>query len=233
MSEEAQGLGGELNTPAPSVGTPGVIEVPGVGQVSLDEVVKGYMRQQDYTQKTQSLSQEREKYGVAADLLDALENDPTESIKALMEAYEVNLGTTTTPSVNTESSITTAVDDELPAYVKQELEENRKFRETIQQKQLREEIEREISDCKTKYGDFDEAAVVQFAVTRGIPDIEVAYLAWDNAQAFEKGKEAGVRDANARVEATVEGASTGRGSAKPVDSYEEAIQAALDSMPSS
>lgn len=235
MPEAGQALVGAepSNTPEqPSQPTPGVAtyDVPNVGPVAVDELVKGYMRQNDYTQKTQSLSQEREQVQLMQDLANALEANPQETLASLAEAYEVQLGATSTPAVDAENLPISSGQEQLPPEVANSLNRMNQFMEEQEKRELRQEIEREISECKSKYGDFDEASVIHFAYTRGIPDIEVAYLAWDRQQAFEKGMNEGLTNAEARVQATVEGGTSvpvGSPEISEKDPYGDAVRFAL------
>lgn len=64
----------------------GFVEVPGVGQVSIQDLVKGYMKDEDYTQKTQTLADDRRENADAVKLWDALKEDPYNTIRQLAAA---------------------------------------------------------------------------------------------------------------------------------------------------
>lgn len=53
-----------------------LIELPGIGKLSKEEVAKGYLRQQDYTQKTQTLAESREEYNRLLEEAKALRQAP-------------------------------------------------------------------------------------------------------------------------------------------------------------
>ena len=82
LEEDQFDFGDEVDTPEPKETV--LYEVPNVGEVSADELVNGYMRHADYTQKTQELAAERKRLqeeGVvtdkgAANLWQALQEDP-------------------------------------------------------------------------------------------------------------------------------------------------------------
>lgn len=59
---------------------PEVVDVPKHGQVPLQELVDGYLRNADYTQKTQELAEQRRAAEQAVQLWDMLEQDPTGTI---------------------------------------------------------------------------------------------------------------------------------------------------------
>lgn len=61
-------------------------------EVSLDELRNGYLRQSDYTRKTQGVAAERQRLAAMAQLADALEADPAGTITALQKAFADQLG---------------------------------------------------------------------------------------------------------------------------------------------
>ncbi len=61
--------------------------------VPLSEAVQGYQRQADYTRKTQEVAQQRQELQVVAAIKQALESDPTGTIQALSEHYNVATNT--------------------------------------------------------------------------------------------------------------------------------------------
>lgn len=70
----------------PSDDGSGQVDVPGVGQVSIDELVAGYMKNTDYTQKTQQLAADRQKSEKAEKLIQLLEDDPLNTIRQLAQS---------------------------------------------------------------------------------------------------------------------------------------------------
>jgi hypothetical protein len=60
-------------------------------QVDVNELRSGYMRQRDYTQKTQLLAQQRQEYEAATRLAEALRADPQGTLLQLAEATGVDL----------------------------------------------------------------------------------------------------------------------------------------------
>lgn len=61
-------------------------------EVTLDELRNGYLRQSDYTRKTQGVAAERQRLAAMAQLADALEADPAGTITALQKAFADQLG---------------------------------------------------------------------------------------------------------------------------------------------
>lgn len=81
---------------------PGVSDQPatfdvGGEQVSLNELQQGYLRQRDYTQKTQLLSSQRQQYEAATRLAEALQSDPRGTLVQLAAASGVDLASLQDP----------------------------------------------------------------------------------------------------------------------------------------
>jgi hypothetical protein len=76
---------------------PTTFEVGGE-QVTLDELQRGYMRQGDYTQKTQLLASQRQQYEAATRLAEALQADPRGTLLQLAAASGVDLASLQDPS---------------------------------------------------------------------------------------------------------------------------------------
>jgi hypothetical protein len=66
-------------------------------QVTLDELQRGYMRQGDYTQKTQLLASQRQQYEAATRLAEALQADPRGTLLQLAAASGVDLASLQDP----------------------------------------------------------------------------------------------------------------------------------------
>ena len=142
-------------------------------EVGLDELERGYLRQSDYTRKTQELSKQREELAQAEQLLRALESDPQGTLEALQRhlvgdvAEQVDL-------------------DPLEAEVK----EHREFIEQQRALAIQREVEAELAGLTEQYGEFDWPSVLEFAVTREIPDLEAAYLLWTKQMERESARQA-------------------------------------------
>lgn len=81
---------------------PGVSDQPptydvGGEQLTVDELQRGYMRQRDYTQKTQLLSSQRQQYEAATRLAEALQADPRGTLLQLAAASGVDLASLQDP----------------------------------------------------------------------------------------------------------------------------------------
>lgn len=73
----------EEDQPRYTITLPGGEEV----EVTLDEMRRGYLRQSDYTRKTQEVAEARRRLNALEQLADALENDPKGTLQALQTAF--------------------------------------------------------------------------------------------------------------------------------------------------
>ena len=97
MSTAAQPVArGGYDPNAGSANLPPSVDVGGE-QVPLDELQRGYMRQRDYTQKTQLLSSQRQQYEAATRLAEALQADPRGTLIQLAAASGVDLASLQDP----------------------------------------------------------------------------------------------------------------------------------------
>lgn len=155
-------------------------------QVTLDELERGYLRQSDYTKKTQDLSRQRQELAQAEQLLHALETDP----QATLEALQRHLGIQNEPSL-----------EELDP-IELELREHRAFIEEQRSMRMQQEIESELAGLSQKYGEFDWGTVLEFAIDQEIPDLEAALLLYNKRTETDQAR----REANERALAAKRGA---------------------------
>ena len=135
-------------------------------QVPLGEAINGYQRQADYTRKTQSLSEQQNELEYAQSLQTALENDPEGTVEYLARVYGVDLAQNT------------AAEDIEPEYFTPEeqriadLEKRVMQQETVRQE---EAVLQEIIQLQDRYGEFDETALLSYAIKHQIPSLDMAY----------------------------------------------------------
>lgn len=240
MPEENQGLGQQQpNNPQPQAPqtppqepgqqAPQTVEVPGVGQLSVDEVIKGYQRQSDYTRKTQDVARQREEVEQAQEFLQSLEEDPVTAIKALGEAYEVDWKTYLgeEPSEPQGGNEPSGGEDEIPPALQERLKRYDEVIDRFEEQSLRNRIDNEIRDVRETYGEFPVGDVLNYGLKRGIADVESAYKAWAYDQQLEKQR--GGPSAGERSEASVFGGeeSTQTGDVGNVESFEDAFEQSL------
>lgn len=114
--------------------------------VPIDELKQGYLRQSDYTRKTQELARERERTRIAEEYYNALHADP-------------------------ERAREFAIEHKLPYLDPKEMavkELQSRYEDLL--------LEKEINLLSTKYADFDPSEVVKIAVEKQLVNLEDAYL---------------------------------------------------------
>lgn len=155
-------------------------------KVTFDELQKGYMRQRDYTQKTQSVATQRQELAQMQQLADALESNPQRTLTLLASSLGVDLG-----QAKQAFAAAPASDDEDPI-----LRLERGFNTLAQQFQSREEqaaeakrldaqrqqataqINQELADLHAQHGDFPDGELVEYAVAHGLNSLDIAHRAW-------------------------------------------------------
>lgn len=206
--------------------------------VTHDELLNGYMRQADYTRKTQSLSEQRQAVSQMEALSQALERDPHGTLVALAGALGVNFGSGQATGEAEELEPWEQVSREVQS-LKGEFQSQRQAevaRQTQAQQAAAAEarIVQETADLKSMYGDFPERELYQYAVAVNAQDLHTAYRAWQ----FDKQQEARMAEHNRTVASkrqaqVVNGGHTSSAAATASDnagkrlSVREAFQAAV------
>lgn len=134
-------------------------------EVSLDDALKGYMRQADYTRKTQELAQQREELSYGDRVARALQSDPESAIKALEEAYGLNRAST--PAADVE-------DDEDLDPTERRVREIDRWIEEQESRSFEAHVHTNLERLHGQYGEFEDAKFIDFMVERGIPDFDDA-----------------------------------------------------------
>lgn len=132
-------------------------EIDGLGKVKIDDIKEwkqGYLRQSDYTKKTQSIAAQKKEIQDAMDLYNYFKQNP-QIARQVANGQPVNTVGTPFEKIN---PITGELDE-----VKRELS-------TIK-------LDTEISRLKGKYTDFNEVEVLEKADELGINDLEFVYKA--------------------------------------------------------
>ena len=138
-------------------------------EVSLDELRDGYQRQSDYTRKTQELASERERLQQAEAIVSALESDPTGTLTALGQAFGVDTPTPQSqqPSYDEWQDGPDPTQQRLQSLEAQVAAQARTHRQQA--------LDKEVHGLKNRFGDFDEKALFQHALTNRIPNLEAAF----------------------------------------------------------
>ncbi len=126
---------------------PDKIEISGIGEVSMEELKNGYLRQSDYTKKTQEVSRKSKEADEALALYNHLKQNPKLAEQFLQTK---NLPPTLDP---TNSKIT-----------------------ELENKVYDMMLEKEIDVLQNKYSDFEAREVVKEAHEKKITNLEDAYF---------------------------------------------------------
>ena len=141
---------------------PDTVHIEGFGDYTLDELKEfknGYLRQSDYTRKTQELARQREEANEALEVYEYLRNNP-HLVNALMQMDN----------------------GQVNSVVQKATPENAMMQQILHTQKAME-IEMKLNDLKSKYGnDIDEVALFQKANQLKTEDLEFVYkaLQYDN-----------------------------------------------------
>ena len=188
-------------------------------EVPMDELLKGYQRQSDYTRKTQDVARQRDDAAQALQLVQQLQEDPEGTLEVLRR-HLVNDGD------NGED-----IDP-----VEARLAQHDKFIAEQQDADFEVWLQGEIHNLQDKYPSLDGESTIQWALDNNIPNLEAAYLhreaaAYHQATRDEKNKEAATRKRNSPPVAgrSVAGDSVARPS-RDIVSVSDALDAALEDL---
>ena len=182
-------------------------DIPGVGNVSADEIREwknGWLRQSDYTRKTQQLASERERLRDAETLFDYVSQHP-EVIEAIRQTPTGN-----NPAVNNAS-----IDRDMLRQV------------MYNQKSL--ETDMKLNALKQQYGDIDEVAILNKAAELQTEDLEFVYkgLISDNTVDVDSIRQEALEQAKAELKAELEKNKDVIGNTTVSDKQSSAVQAVV------
>lgn len=123
---------------------PETIVVDGV-ELTIDELKQGYMRQSDYTRKTQEVKRERESVEEALSFMERLQSNPQVAQQLSHELDMPNLDPNTARHRDLEN----------------------KYYDLL--------VETQVRELRDKYGEFDVKAVLETAYDNRLEDLEAAY----------------------------------------------------------
>ena len=189
--------------------------------VTLEDLQSGFMRQADYTRKTQEIAAQRSRLQQAEAIANSLDADPQGTLRALAEAFGVQ-------AEGSEGFDPEGVD---PNEARLQAIE-RKF-QTQAQTQVRAEIDTEIDTLLNTYGDFDLGATIAHAQKHGMT-VTSAYRDLNFDSAASKTAQTEQRTASKREAGVVEGGAHRTGvvpqANKPANSIREAWRQAQKSL---
>jgi hypothetical protein len=214
-------------------------------EVPLAELRNGYMRQSDYTRKTQQIAADGEVVRWAKVLQDGFKTDPRGVIQYLAEQYGVPMTNEPDPwqeLVETDPSLTPLVDR--VRQQEQELAELRRIAQTTEQDRETAAVRAELNEVQAKYPDFDPQQVIPVALQNGVR-LEQAYKLWkadqllvaqaDDQSAKAKAAEAAQRREKARAAKAKVSQGASKSKATPgdaalrFDSFEDILNHELNS----
>lgn len=151
-------------------------------EVPLAELRNGYMRQADYTRKTQQIAADGEVVRWAKVLQEGFQTNPQGAIMYLAQQYGVNLSNEPDPwqeLVENDPSLTPVVDR--IRQQEQELAELRREAQTTAQERESAAVRAELNEVQSKHPDFDPQQVIPVALREGVR-LETAYKIWKAEQ---------------------------------------------------
>lgn len=155
-------------------------------EVPLAELRNGYMRQADYTRKTQQVAAQNELVRWAQELQEAFRVDPAGSLKYLQEQFGLQ-----------DDKQYSDLDPEFEPIVnelkqtRRELAELRKQQEEVAWERVNADVQSELNQMKSRYQDFDPLQVLPIAIDNKLT-MEMAYKVWkaDRVQSDTAAQEA-------------------------------------------
>jgi hypothetical protein len=257
--DKEEGLFGSLShdedddiTNTPQIVDSGIVVIDGE-ELSLDEVKKGFMRQADYTRKTQELSVAKASVQNAVTLWDALQDDPITTLRTLNA--RLGNGNTSMPPINdpwqgvvarqssvagqgqgsqsVASSVSAAmgdVDDIVKKKVEEQLANDPRIKEyeTQKAKQLLDNAFNQIEqDWGVTLSDKDKLVILEKAQQAKTTDLEMVFAALMQIVSRKKAQRSAVKQG-----ATVSGRGFAEGdeSVLPKEipaNFKEAMRAAM------
>lgn len=205
-------------------------EVPGVEEPkSVRELVDGYLRQSDYTRKTQEVARIRQEAEDAIGFWEALRGDPVGILQQLSaEAGIIEEGQAPVRKINF-SPFHTA--EQTEQEIQRRVEQAVLAHPMVQQASMQTaigavdaEFHRLESEYQTKLGPKSRKAILEKAVQTGTPDLE---LVFNGMLAAKARKQAGAQTAKAAAPGRPSGRSVQTELTEPADSVESAFERAL------
>lgn len=140
----------------------------GDDSVSLRELRDGYLRQSDYTRKTQSLAEKGKMAEWAESVQAAFDRDPAGTLEAFARAY----GLTGQQEQEQQVSSLDDLDEDVRPYAQQTLQAQQELAkmqqrmEQIENQRIQDEVRAEIRGLQTRYGDdFDPEQTLRVAAS--------------------------------------------------------------------
>lgn len=185
-------------------------------EVPLSELRNGYMRQADYTRKTQQVAADSQVLQWAREMQEAFRVDPAGSIRYLQEQFGL-LEKDADPWADVDPDMKPIV-DELKR-TQQELAQLRQQTQQVQQSRVDAEVQSELESMRSRYQDFDPMVVLPIAIENGL-SMEKAYKLWkadkleEDLRVAESARQKAEAAAAKRQQARNAGKTIAKGSSK-------------------
>ncbi len=215
-------------------------------EVTLDEALNGYQRQQAFTRKTQELAQERESLTHMAQLAQALDRDPQGTVLRLAENLGIDLGAGTAngqavqPTSPLEGVDLEDLDPEVVSVLQTLTAEIQSLKGEVgtvaswRQEQTEAEqmaaIDREAEAVMVRHGvpDLDKGALYRFAGEHNIGDLDAAYVYMREVQAAAAAPPPAAQSKTAKKRALRTEGGRHRTSTKPIARGKMSLEDAMD-----
>jgi len=143
-------------------------------EVPLAELRNGYMRQADYTRKTQQVAADADVLKWAREMQEAFRVDPAGSIRYLQEQFGLQTQNAD-PFEDVDPEVKPIVDE--LRRTQQELAELRRQSQSLQASRVDAEVQAELDSMRSRYQDFDPMQVLPIAIENGL-SMDKAYKLW-------------------------------------------------------
>lgn len=208
-------------------------EVPGVDEPkSARELMDGFLRQSDYTRKTQEVARLRQDAEDAIGFWEALRSDPVGVLQQLSaEAGIIEEGQAPVRKIDF-SPLKTAdqVEQEIQKRVEEAVGKHPLVQQASQQTAITavdNEFKRIEAEYETKLGPKSRKAILEKAVQTGTGDLE---LVFNGMLATKQRKQAGAQTAKAAAPGRPTGRTVQKEISEPADSVEAAFERSLISL---
>lgn len=176
--EDSSTLTAEMDAPDGFVSESDInplFEVDGT-PITLDEAKNGYLRQADYTKKTQELAEMRSRLAEAEAISAALQRDPYGTIEALKDAFGIPDAPTTRKKSSADDDFLFLDDEDVPARAEDDRIAALEAKIAAQERAANQAaLEAELYGLHDQFGDFDDSELFAHAIRGNFPNLKAAY----------------------------------------------------------
>lgn len=135
-------------------------------QVPLADALGGFMRQQDYTRKTQELAEERKLAAWGREFQTAIKTDPVGTLRALQQALGLETDHEPDPFEDLDPEL-----QPLAAQLQAQQAQMAQIQQMMarqQEQQVFDQVKAEVASVRSQFPDFDATKVLPIAAERGL-----------------------------------------------------------------